>query len=101
MVRRTRDESSLYTKILSDLDWAVEEQLTDGDRVTSRFVVSGNAPGKEVRFNGIAISRFSDGMIVEDWSVPDTLRMLCRTSSAVPSRPLDYKLWLTIYDDLK
>lgn len=71
-----RRSVELYTKVLSDLDLAVEEQLTDGDRVTSRFVVSGKALGKEVRFNGITISRFSDGVIVEDWSVTDTLSML-------------------------
>ncbi|MBA2527047.1 MAG: ester cyclase [Pyrinomonadaceae bacterium] len=54
----------------------ISEKLPDGDRVTSRFVVSGNALGKEVRFNGITISRFSDGMIVEDWSVTDAMSML-------------------------
>ena len=65
-----------YTKVLSNLDLTVQEQLTEGNRVTSRFVVSGKAFGKEVRFDGITISRFKDGMIVEDWSVTDTLSML-------------------------
>ena len=65
-----------YAKILSDLDVVVEEQLTDGDRVTSRFVVSGKTFARTVRFNGITISRFKDGLIVEDWSVTDTLGML-------------------------
>lgn len=41
-----RQSVELYTKVLSDLDVVVEEQLTDGDRVTSRFVVSGNCYGK-------------------------------------------------------
>ena len=36
-----RRSVELYTKVLSDLDIVVEEQLRDGDRVTSRFVVSG------------------------------------------------------------
>lgn len=71
-----RRSVGLYTKVLSDLDLTVKEQVTQGDRVTSRFVVSGKAFGKEVRFNGITISRFSEGMIVEDWSVTDTLSML-------------------------
>src|SRR4030095_1477430 len=66
----------LYAKILSNLDVVVEEQLTDGDRVTSRFVISGVCFGKSVRFNGMTISRFKDGLIVEDWSVTDTLGML-------------------------
>ncbi len=71
-----RQSVDMYTKVLSDLDVVVEEQLTDGDRVTSRFVVSGISFGKKVRFNGITISRFRDGLIVEDWSVTDTLGML-------------------------
>lgn len=71
-----RQSVEMYTKVLSNLDVVVEEQLTDADRVTSRFVVSGNSFGKRVRFNGITISRFKDGLIVEDWSVTDTLSML-------------------------
>jgi hypothetical protein len=39
-------------------------------------VVSGKSFGKRVRFNGITISRFKEGLIVEDWSVTDTLGML-------------------------
>jgi len=71
-----RRSVELYTKILSDLEVVVKEQLTDGDRVTSRFVVSGKSSGKSVSINGITISRLQDGLIVEDWSVTDTLGML-------------------------
>jgi len=71
-----RQSVELYTKVLSDLSLVVEDQVTEGDRVTSRFVVSGTTLGKRVRFNGITISRFKDGVIVEDWSVTDTLGML-------------------------
>lgn len=71
-----RRSVELYTKILSDIEIVVEEQLVDGARVTSRFVITGNSFGKMVRFNGITISRFKDGLIVEDWSVTDTLGML-------------------------
>jgi len=39
-------------------------------------VVSGKSFARTVRFNGITISRFKDGLIVEDWSVTDTLGML-------------------------
>jgi predicted ester cyclase len=71
-----RRSVQLYTKVLSYLEVVVKEQLTDGDRVTSRFVVSGKSFGKTVHINGITISRFQDGLIVEDWSVTDTLGML-------------------------
>jgi len=67
---------SLYRKLLADMTIHVEEQFVTGDRVTSRFVVSGTCRGRRVRFNGITISRFENGLIVEDWSVTDTLGML-------------------------
>ena len=66
----------LYRKLLSDISIHVEEQVAMGDRVSSRFVVSGTSHGRRVRFNGITISRFENGLIVEDWSVTDTLGML-------------------------
>ena len=75
-LKGARRSVDLYTKVLSDLEIVVREQLTDGDRVTSRFVVSGKCFGKSVSINGITISRFQDGLIVEDWSVTDTLGML-------------------------
>lgn len=66
----------LYKALLSDIAITVEEQVVEGDRVTSRFVVTGTGAGRRVRFNGITISRFEHGLIVEDWSVVDTLSML-------------------------
>jgi len=66
----------LYRRLLSEMSITVEEQLVSGDTVTSRFVVRGSSLGRRVEFNGITISRFEDGLIVEDWSVTDTLGML-------------------------
>jgi predicted ester cyclase len=71
-----RRSVELYASVLDDLKVTVEEQLVDGDRVTSRFVVTGANRGRRVRFDGITISRFIAGKIVEDWSVTDTLGML-------------------------
>jgi predicted ester cyclase len=67
---------NMYKSVLSDIEITVEEQLIAGDRVTSRFVVTGENRGRRVRFNGITISRFENGLIVEDWSVTDALGML-------------------------
>lgn len=72
----TQQSIDLYTKVLSDIKITVEEQLIEGNRVTSRFVVTGINHGRRVRFNGITISRFENGLIVEDWSVTDTLGLL-------------------------
>jgi hypothetical protein len=72
----TQQSVDLYKKVLSDVTITVEEQVVEGDHVTSRFVVAGSCYGRRVRFNGITISRFEKGLIVEDWSVTDTLGML-------------------------
>ena len=72
----TAQSIALYTSVLSNIEVTVKEQVTEGQRVTSRFVVTGTNRGRRVRFNGITISRFEDGRIVEDWSVTDTLGML-------------------------
>jgi predicted ester cyclase len=72
----TQQSVEMYTSVLSDIRITVEEQLFDGDRVTSRFVVTGINHGRRVHFNGITMSRFENGLIVEDWSVTDTLGML-------------------------
>lgn len=66
----------LYKRTLSDMAIVVHEQIVEGDVVASRFVTTGSCYGRAVRFNGITISRFKDGHIVEDWSVTDTLGML-------------------------
>lgn len=71
-----RHSLALYTSVLADIVITVEEQSVAGDRVTSRFVVTGTNRGRRVRFNGITMSRFEDGLIVEDWSVTETLGLL-------------------------
>lgn len=72
----TEKSIELYRRIFSDMAITVEDQTVQGDRVTSRFVVTGTSYGRRVRFNGITMSRFENGLIVEDWSVTDTLGML-------------------------
>jgi predicted ester cyclase len=67
---------ALYKKALPDLKIEVQEQWVTADRVTSRFIVSGTSYRRRVTFSGITISRFEDGLIVEDWSVTDTFGML-------------------------
>ena len=66
----------MYKAVLSELKIEVKEQLVDGNRVTSRFVITGKSGSRRVAFSGVTISRFENGLIVEDWSVTDTLGML-------------------------
>ena|SRR5438477_1615586 len=90
-----RRSVELYTSVLSNIEITVEEQLVDGNRVTSRFVVAGTNRGRRVRFNGITISRFDNGRIVEDWSVTDTLGML-RQLGAWRSVIVAFTQWRTL-----
>lgn len=71
-----RQSLELYTNVLSDIKIEVVDQLVEGNRVTSRFVIKGVNRGRQARFNGITISRFENGLIIEDWSVTDTFSML-------------------------
>jgi predicted ester cyclase len=72
-------------KALSDLSYAVEDMVADGDKVwvrlkarsvhTGRFM--GLPPsGKSVVIDVIDISRFENGKIVEHWGVPDRLGLM-------------------------
>jgi predicted ester cyclase len=71
-----RQSVEMYRRALADLAVEVQDQVAHGDRVVSRFIVTGTCRGRRVRFAGITISRFEDGLIVEDWSVTDTLSLV-------------------------
>jgi predicted ester cyclase len=66
----------LYRRVLSDLRIRVEDQVAEGDRVASRWVAEGRNRGRPLRLQGITISRFEGGRIVEDWSTSDNLGLL-------------------------
>jgi predicted ester cyclase len=67
-----------------DLHTTVEDVLVEGDRAAARFTCRGRHPhpdlgvdptGLPVEFDGIAITRWRDGQIVEGWNVVDFDRM--------------------------
>ena len=54
-----------------------EEQITEGDRVASRWVITGTYHGRAVALRGTTISRFAqDGRILEDHGHTDTVSLL-------------------------
>jgi predicted ester cyclase len=67
---------ALYRSAFSDFRIVVQDQVVDGVRVASRYVVSGTFRGRRVSFDGITISRIENDLIVEDWSVTDTFGVL-------------------------
>jgi len=71
-----RRSTALYRVLFEDLSFEVLDQVAEGDRVASRFVLSGSNRGRRVRMWGIVISRLRDGRIVEDWASFDGVELL-------------------------
>lgn len=70
-----RQSLGMYQLVFSDGDLRirVEDQVTEGDRVASRWVAEGHNRGRPIKIWGIVISRIEDGEIVEDWAASDSL----------------------------
>ena len=68
--------TAVYRALFDDLAFEVVDQVAEGDRVASRFVLTGTNRGRRVRLWGITISRRRDGRIVEDHSAFDSLELL-------------------------
>jgi predicted ester cyclase len=73
-----RRSIALYLKLFPDLSFQVEEQVTERDRVASRWILRGSHRGRRVQLRGIVISRFEKGKIVEDWAASDTMELARR-----------------------
>jgi predicted ester cyclase len=72
-IRRSTD---LYRDLFDDLRIRVVDQITEGDRVVSRWVMTGSNRGRAAEMSGITISRMEAGRIAEDWSALDSLELL-------------------------
>ncbi len=71
-----RRSIALYLALFPDLRFEVDEQVSEGDRVASRWTLHGTHRGRPVTLRGIVISRFEDGKIIEDWAASDTLELV-------------------------
>jgi predicted ester cyclase len=67
-----RQSVSMYRQMFDDLVVTVDDQIAEGDRVVSRWTMSGVHNGHRVSFSGITISRFADGRIRQDWTSFDS-----------------------------
>lgn len=68
-----------------DLHFTIEEQLTEGPRVVTRWRATGThrgplgpmpATGRSIRVDGLIIDHLERGMVVERWEQWDQSRML-------------------------
>jgi predicted ester cyclase len=73
-----RQSLGLYQLVFSDGDLRirVEDQVSDGERVASRWVAEGHNRGRPIRIWGIVISRIENGEIAEDWAASDNLELI-------------------------
>jgi steroid delta-isomerase-like uncharacterized protein len=69
---------AMYRALFPDLRIDVVDQISEGDRVVSRWTLHGTHRGRRVTLPGITISRFEDGRITEDWTVSDNLTLIRR-----------------------
>jgi ketosteroid isomerase-like protein len=70
-----RESVGFYRQLFGDMRFDVDDQLTEGDRVATRWTLHGTYRGRAITLDGIVISRFRDGRIVEDHSVSDSLAL--------------------------
>ncbi|MFL5782720.1 MAG: ester cyclase [Thermoleophilaceae bacterium] len=71
-----RESVSFYRSIFPDLRFEIDDQVTEGDCVATRWRLFGTYRRRRVTLDGIVISRFNDGRIVEDHGVTDSLAFL-------------------------
>jgi ubiquinone/menaquinone biosynthesis C-methylase UbiE/predicted ester cyclase len=71
-----RRSVALYLELFPDLRFDVDEQVSEDDRVASRWTLRGTHRGRGVELRGIVISRFEDGQIIEDWAASDTMELV-------------------------
>ena len=71
-----RQSVALYLELFPDPSFTVEDQVSEGDKVASRWRLEGTHRGRTVTLRGIVISRFKDGRIVEDWAASDTMGLV-------------------------
>jgi predicted ester cyclase len=71
-----RRSTGLYRALFDDLEIRVVDQVSQGDRVASRWVMTGVNRGRRAELSGITISRLDGGRIVEDCTALDSLELL-------------------------
>lgn len=65
-----------YQVLFGNVDFTIEDQLQDGDKVVTRWHARRAGDTDEPPAMGISIHRFSSGRIVEAWDTWDMMRAL-------------------------
>jgi len=88
-----KGEIEYFHSAVPDLSWRVEDQVAEGDKVVSRYTVSGThqgeffgvpGTGKRIEMTGIQIDRLDEsGKLVEEWPEYDLLGVM-KQIGAIP-----------------
>jgi steroid delta-isomerase-like uncharacterized protein len=88
-----KGEIEYFRNAVPDLTYTIEDQIAEGDKVVTRYTVSGthqgeffgvSPTGKRISMSGVSIDRFEGGKMVEEWPEYDLLGVM-RQLEAVPS----------------
>ena len=88
-----RERMNQVLSSFPDIHFDIQDMIAEGDKVVVRFLARGThkgvfagirPTGKKVAMQGIIIHRLSEGQIVEDWVIRDTLGLL-QQLGAVPA----------------
>ena len=88
-----KGEIGYFQNAFSDFHWTVEDQIAEGEMVTTRYTLGGThqgeffgipGSGKRVEVSGINIDRFEGGKMVEEWASYDLLGGLRQIGAIVP-----------------
>src|SRR6185312_9421726 len=72
-----RESIAFYKTIFKNLTMGTEEQITEGNRVASRWILQGTYHRRPVTLRGITLSRFADdGRIIEDRGHSDSIGLV-------------------------
>lgn len=76
---------AMMRSAFSDVHWTIDETITEGDKIVARFTLTGThdgtffgvpATGRSVRAAAINIYHFDDGLIVEEFGMPNVVSLL-------------------------
>ena len=95
-VEALKETMSGYLDAFPGLKMTVEDQVAEGDKVVTRWVVEGTHEGElmgvppsgnDVRVEGMTIDRFENGKFVESWDNWDALGMMQQIGAIPASQP--------------
>jgi steroid delta-isomerase-like uncharacterized protein len=92
-VEAAREFAAMYRSAFPDLEFIIEDQIAEGDKVATRLTIRGthqgelegiDPTGNEVEIKGIVFSRIAEGKIAEDWGVFDILGLMQQIGAIPP-----------------